>query len=431
MLRRYLTTFDSFMLYTTSVVGLGLIVLPSIAARAVGAWSIVIWIALGLLSFPMARVMGELGRRHPSAGGVTEFIGVALGPRTADLTSVLYLVAMLVGPVASSLFFAEYLGVLVELGRGGRVIAGAGFLWALVGLNLMAVETTTRLQRALFFGFFLLAAAGVALSMTHVDPARLVAFHGVAIGGILSMTFLCFHAFIGWEHAAFSSEEMVDPASLVKAVTASVVVVTATFAALGIAVVGAVAPDTLARSNAALADLLAASLGDNASLVTAGVAIVVIFMMMLTWVRGGSRLLYATARRGLAPGALSRVNARTGAPAPALIALGVAWTLSLAVYYVFGVDVQRYLRLANANYIMTYLFIFVAAVRLLRHEARLLASAAISLAAVIFLLAIGYADLWYPALTAVLFFAVTYARSAFRTAAAQPPITKKPARAGG
>lgn len=417
MLRKHLTTLDGFVLYTTSVMGLGLIVLPSIAAREAGVWSVVIWLVLGVLSYPIARVMGELGSRHPSAGGVTTFIGHALGGRSSHFTSVLYLVAMLVGPTATGLFFADYLDVLWPLGPAGRASVAALFLWVLILVNMLNVETTMRVQRSVFYLFLALAIVGVATAIPYVDLDRIsleAARADFSLPVLLTTTFLCFHAFIGWEHAAFSSEEMLDSRSLVKAVLASVIAVTVIFTAFGIAVVGAVPPEVLATSNTALSDLLAVSVGEGASLITAFGAMIIIFMMMLTWVRGGSRLVYNMARQGQLFGALNAVDPKTGAPRRALLALGVAWTLSLYIFYAVGLDVEYYLRLANANYIMTYLIVFIAAIKLLWPEGAYRGSSVVALVAVVGLLAMGYEDLWYPAVTAVVFVALTQSARAWR-----------------
>ena len=60
-LRKHLSLTDGFVLYTSAVLGQSLIVLPNIAARHAGAWSILIWAGLAALSYPLARIMAELG----------------------------------------------------------------------------------------------------------------------------------------------------------------------------------------------------------------------------------------------------------------------------------------------------------------------------------------------------------------------------------
>jgi amino acid efflux transporter len=119
LLRKHLSLSDGFVLYTSAVLGQSLIVLPSIAARLAGPWSILIWAALAGVSYPLARIMAELGARYPSAGGVITFIGHGLGRRMGWLTGTLYLAAVLVGGPAAALIFSDYLGTLVPLPSQG------------------------------------------------------------------------------------------------------------------------------------------------------------------------------------------------------------------------------------------------------------------------------------------------------------------------
>src|SRR5260370_8050617 len=90
-LRKHLSVTDGFVLYTSAVLGQSLIVLPSIAARHAGPWSILVWAALAAVSYPLARIMAELGARNPSAGGVITFIGRGLGQRVGCLPAALSL----------------------------------------------------------------------------------------------------------------------------------------------------------------------------------------------------------------------------------------------------------------------------------------------------------------------------------------------------
>src|SRR5579859_4160490 len=131
-LRKHLSLTDGFVLYTSAVLGQSLIVLPSIAARHAGPWSILVWAALAAVSYPLARIMAELGARYPSAGGVIAFIGQGLGQPVGWLTGTLYLAAIAVGGPATALVFSEYLGTLVPLPAHGLALVAAALLAALV-----------------------------------------------------------------------------------------------------------------------------------------------------------------------------------------------------------------------------------------------------------------------------------------------------------
>jgi amino acid efflux transporter len=400
--RKHLTITDGFVLYTTAVLGQSLIVLPSIAARHAGPWSIAVWAALAALSYPVARVMAELGARYPSAGGVIAFIGQGLGRRIGQLTGVLYLTAIMVGAPSAALIFAEYLRKLLALPPAADLWVAGGELAMLIAVNCFDVTAIMRWQRWIFFACLAAVVAAIALALPHVRAARLTDVRGYGPADVAATALIAFFAFVGWENAAFAGEEFTDPYTLVKALRAAVIAVGALFVLLGFVVVGSLDRATLATSDAALADLLRFALGSAAARVGAAVAVVLIFLLMLTWTRSAGRLIVALTRDGLFPARLARIDAASGAPRPALLALAGAWCVALALYAVTGSHIETFILLSSANFLTTYVLIFVAAWRLLRggelRGARIIASVAIALMVVT-----SWQSFWYAALTALAF----------------------------
>ena len=64
-----------------AVLGTGVISLPALAARAAGPASLVAWLALVLLSVPLATTFAALGARYPDGGGVSTYARRAFGAR--------------------------------------------------------------------------------------------------------------------------------------------------------------------------------------------------------------------------------------------------------------------------------------------------------------------------------------------------------------
>ncbi len=65
-----LTALQGTALYVGVVLGTGIVALPALAAQVAGPASLIAWIALVVLSAPLAATFAALGSRHPDAGGV-------------------------------------------------------------------------------------------------------------------------------------------------------------------------------------------------------------------------------------------------------------------------------------------------------------------------------------------------------------------------
>lgn len=410
-LRKHLSLTDGFVLYTSAVLGQSLIVLPSIAARRAGPWSILIWAALAVVSYPLARIMAELGARYPSAGGVIGFIGHGLGQPVAWLTGTLYLTAIAVGGPAMALIFSEYLSKLVALPGHWNFVVAAAVLALLILGNLFDVSHMMRLQR---WGFFVCLAAITAtmlLALPHVTVARLTDVRGYDLAGVAATGLICFFAFVGWENAAFSGEEFADPRTLVKALGLAVAVVGALFVLLGITVAGSLSRTVVAASDASLADLARLSLGPVATRVAAVIALSLLILFSFTWARSATRLIYALAREGLFPRPLAHINAATGTPRRAALALAVAWGVALAAQFILAIPIETYIQLSSGNFLLTYVFIILTAWRLLAVRRWLVALVASSLA-ILALVVAGFQSLWYALAVAALFAAIMAVRRA-------------------
>jgi amino acid efflux transporter len=66
-------------LYVGAVIGSGILILPGLAADVAGPGSLLAWLSLALLSWPLARTFAELAVAQPDAGGVAVWATRAFG----------------------------------------------------------------------------------------------------------------------------------------------------------------------------------------------------------------------------------------------------------------------------------------------------------------------------------------------------------------
>ena len=91
-------------LYVASVLGTGILLLPTLAARAAGPASLVAVAAVLLASVPLAATFAALATRHPDSGGVATYVRLALGSTAARMTGYWFFFGVCVGsPVVALL----------------------------------------------------------------------------------------------------------------------------------------------------------------------------------------------------------------------------------------------------------------------------------------------------------------------------------------
>src|SRR4051794_41838636 len=98
-----LSTRSATALYVGAVLGPGVLLLPSLAARAAGPASVLAWAGLLALSAPLALTFAALGVRHPEAGGTAAYARAAFGPRAGAATGWGVLRGAVVGAPAAGL----------------------------------------------------------------------------------------------------------------------------------------------------------------------------------------------------------------------------------------------------------------------------------------------------------------------------------------
>src|SRR5512139_554992 len=213
-------------LTTGAVLGTGVISLPAMAAGIAGPASLVAWLALVLLSVPLAATFAALGSRFPDPGGVSTYARRAFGPRVAAMVSWCFYFAIPVGATPAAAFAGGY---VADTFGGGRTtqVSTAGALMLLVGaMNAFGVRVSGRVQLG-FAGVLaalLTAATLAALPHARFDNLTPFAPHGwMAVG---SAAAVLVWAFAGWEAVtSLTSEYRAPRRDIPRATTIAVVVI--------------------------------------------------------------------------------------------------------------------------------------------------------------------------------------------------------------
>jgi len=362
-----------------AVLGTGVITLPAVAAGIAGPASLLAWVALILLSAPLAGTFAALGARFPGAGGVASYVSRAFGERAGGAIGACFFVAVPVGAPVAAMMAAGYVADVLGGGRATSLAVCAALILVTAGLNAGGLRLSGRAQLAMASVLALVMVATVVIAAPHARVAHLEPFapHGwSAIGGAMAVLVW---GFAGWEAVASLSGEYRNPArDLPRATAIAVVVVGVLYLALAVTALLVLGTGT-GTSQAPLSDLLALALGDAARSVMAVVAVLLTLGAMNAYFAGASRLGAALARDGALPSWLSGGREPDRRPLRSLAVVAGGSLLSLGVVAVFQVDLATALLLTTGCFTLVYVLGTAAACRLLEHGTRAWAMAVVAL----------------------------------------------------
>jgi len=404
-------------LYVGAVLGTGMLVLPSVAAETAGPASLLAWLLLAGLSFPMALTYAALSRERPDAAGFSGAIERAFGSRWGAVAGWLFLAQAPTGTVIAALIAGEYAASLTGGGREVRFALGGGLVAFAYALNLAGLRVSARAQllsvAAITAGMLLIV--GRALGRLDLPAFSPFAPHGAAAIGLAAVQL--FWAFVGWEAITPLAADFRNPKDISRASLLAAVVVGLLYVSLAVATVGTRAYGPALGAEIPLVPRAAGTFGPAAALVAGASGFVLSFAPVNAYTAGMGRLIAALGRRRQLPAWLGAVAA-SGTPRRALGVLGTLCAVAGAAAYAAGWGITDLLPLSTSSFIATYVLSMAAAVRLLHPPLRYAAAAALAACALV-LVFVGPLLVWIAGIAAC---ALAYQRLVTgRCATASPP----------
>lgn len=410
-----------------AVLGTGVISLPALAADLAGPASLVAWLALVLLSVPLAATLAALGVRYPDGGGVSTYARRAFGRRAAAVVGWCFYFAVPVGAPAAAMFAGHYVSDV--LGGGNRTaLATAALITVFVATaNFFGLKVSGRLQLGLASVLIVLLVVATVAALPYADLANLQPFapHGWSAVGPAAA--LLVWAFAGWEAVSSLAADYRRPErDLPRATAITVVVVGVLYLAIAltsILVLGSAA----GSSPAPLSDLLALGVGGPVRAITAVVAVLLTIGAMNAYFAGAAKLGAALGRDGGLPAWFARGSAAGEVPRRSLAVFSVLGLAALGAFGALGLDLQVSVLVTTGSFSLVYVVGTAAAVRLLPRGTWAHRAAAVALLAVTVLLMLtGVYVVWALAVAAAALVYDAYARPA----PGQPPARAGRARLG-
>ena len=360
-----LTVVQGAALYVGAVLGTGVIALPALAAQVAGPASLLAWLALVILSAPLAATFAALGARYPDAGGVATYVRNAFGARASAIVGWCFYFAVPAGAPAASLFAGAYVAQAIGGGTQTVLMTSAALIAVVGGANALGITVSGRLQVVLSILLVALLLTAVGTSAPHADFSHLQPFAPHGWLAIVPAAALLVWSFAGWEAITHLAGEFKHPArDLPLASSIAVVVVGVLYLAVAGASVLVLGP-AAGTSDAPLAALLVLGLGGKIRVIAAAAALLLTLGTMNAYFAGAAKLGAALGRDGALPAWLAKGSVAGDVPRRSLAAVTLLAALAMIGVALTGMGAKPLVMLTTGSFVTVYALGSAAALRLL------------------------------------------------------------------
>ncbi|MGH8201078.1 MAG: amino acid permease [Steroidobacteraceae bacterium] len=360
-----LTWLQGTALYIGAVLGTGVIALPALAAKTAGPASLVAWLALILLSIPLAATFSALAARYPDAGGVATCVKLAFGSYPAAIVGWCFLFAVPVGAPAAAMFAGAYVQAAIGGGASTLMLTAFALVLGITLVNAFGVTISGKVQvfvAALLIAFLLLA---VSTSLPHAQLRNLHPFAPHGWLAVAPAAGLLVWSFAGWEAITYLAAEFRQPAhDMPTAAAAAVIVIGVLYFAVAAATILVLGMGAAATS-APLALLLAVGIGGPVKTLAAVAALLLTAGTMNAYFAGAAKLGAALGRDGALPDWFAHGSEAGGIPRRALLSLAGLTLIVLIATAVAHVHVEALVLMTTGAFVIVYILGTAAALRLL------------------------------------------------------------------
>ncbi|WP_426595121.1 APC family permease [Cellulomonas sp. McL0617] len=350
-------------LYVSAVLGTGILLLPTLAARVAGPASLLAVVGVLAMSVPLAATFAALATRHPDSGGVATYVRLALGPTAARACGYWFFFGVCVGCPVVALVGAQYVVAMLGGSQPEVYVVGALFLLPPLLTNAVGLRLAGPVQLVLTGSLVVLVVLVVVAALPSSDPAALTPFLTHGWSGVGAAASLFVWAFAGWEAVTHLAGEFRDPRRTIPRATAvALVVVGLAYLALQYVAVTAL-PDS--TSPVPLMDLVETGLPGAGRIAVAVVAGIVTLGVLGAYVGAFAKLGASLGRDGDLPAWVSRGAQPGGVPRRALVVVAVLASAYFGVVVATGGDLEPFVLVHTSCMVAVYLLGAAAAVRLL------------------------------------------------------------------
>ncbi len=245
--KRSLGLFELVSLGVGGTIGSGIFVVPGVAAKLTGSWSLLAWVIVALSASCVLLSLAYVSSQFTSSNSFYSLFKSVFGARFAVPLIILYLISSVFGVSTIAAGIGQYMtwfGVsnvlLIEI-----VIIGA-FCWLnITGISFSGMTenilTTLKIIPLVMIAFLLIPFINIG-NFSPTTP--------LTVTGLLATIIIVYWPFTGFEISAIPVEETQDPALIRQSLILVMGIVVSLYLLLNVSLIGSVGSEALAASPA-------------------------------------------------------------------------------------------------------------------------------------------------------------------------------------
>lgn len=349
-------------------VGGGIFRLPADMAATLGATAPIAYVLCAIAMSLIVLCLAEAGSRVSMTGGPYAYVEVAFGPFVGFLAGFLLWMLLTFAMAAVATVLVASLGALVPAlaSRGASAAVLVAIYAAFAAINILGVERGSRVNTALTAAKILPLLLLIAGGIFAIDPDNVAIRNPPDVATLARSSILLIFAFAGIEAALVPGGEVKDPARTVpRALFIAMAGITVLYAGLQFVAQGVLGPALATSKAAPLAEAAGVALGGWARHLLLIGAVISMLGHAGAMILAAPRTLFAFARDGFLPSALTLLHPVHRTPVAAIL-LQCAIVLVLAITSTF----ERLAILANISILVLYGTCCLATWQLRRRDVR-------------------------------------------------------------
>jgi len=302
-------------LYIAAILGSGVLFLSGVTASIAGPASILSWLIVILISFPLAYSFASLAGKYPDAGGAATFVRKSFGYHLGNIVGWFYFVTAAVGQTIVSMTGAFYVGDAFELSPFITTTIAVLILMIAGVSNYYGVKVSGKVALILSAMLLVLLLSAVFVSLPNIQWGNFTPFVPNGWISIGSAVTVIFWSFFGWEAICNLANNFRKPdKDIVKGSIISAVIIGVLFLALSLVTIGTGTYGSEESNLSPIGIIMGDAVGAGAKYVTAILALIICTGTSNAFVASLTQLGYSLSRDGAFPKNLSKLHATTQIP---------------------------------------------------------------------------------------------------------------------